>query len=163
MVSFLTTLYQLAQIVGSAAVVFSLVFVGLEIRRNTRVTRAASHHSVTASLNSLNMLWARDAEVTRIWLNGLHNRNALSPEDRWRFDSILRTYLHVCETMYVQAALRTGDGTIVTAEENGIKIIFRSEGVKLWWDENPFGFSTAFRTYIDTLVDLPLQPDRQSS
>lgn len=161
--SSLNTIYQLAQIFGSTAVVCSLVFVGLELRRNSRVTRAASHHSVTASLNSLNMLWAGEAEVKRIWLNGLGNRDALSPEDRWRFESILRTYLHVCETMYVQAALGTGDGTIVTAEENGIKSIFESKVTRRWWQENPFGFSTAFRTYFDALVYFPLQPDRQSS
>jgi hypothetical protein len=151
----LAAIYELAQIVGSMAVVTSLVFVGLELRRNTRVTRAASHHAVTASLNTLNMFWAGNAEVTRIWLAGLSGRNALTPEGRWRFDSMLRSYLHVCETMFVQAALGTGDKSIVTAEENGIEQVFASQSARDWWKDNPYGYSTAFRTYInDLIIDL---------
>ena len=148
----LSAVYEFAQIIGSTAVVTSLVFVGLELRRNTRVTRAASHHAVTASLNNLNLFWAGDTEVARIWLAGLNDRNALSPEERWRFDSILRSYLHVCETMFVQAALGTGDEGIVTAEENGIRHIFTSQSTRDWWKDNPFGFSSAFRAYIDGLM-----------
>jgi hypothetical protein len=148
----LSAIYQIAQIVGSTAVVTSLVFVGLELRRNNRVTRAASHHAVTTLLNNLNMFWAGDTEVTRIWLAGLVDRNALSLEDRWRFDSTLRSYLHVCETMFVQAALGTGDDGIVMAEENGIRQVFASQSTRDWWKDNPFGFSSAFRAYIDALA-----------
>ncbi len=148
----LIAIYELAQIIGSTAVVTSIVFVSLELRRNTRVTRAASHHAITASLNTLNMFWAGDAEVTRIWLAGLSDRNALSLEERWRFDSILRSYLHVCETMFVQAVLGAGDDGIVTAEENGIRQIFASQSACDWWKDNPFGFSSAFRDYIDGIM-----------
>jgi hypothetical protein len=151
----LAAIYELAQIIGSMAVVTSLVFVGLELRRNTRVTRAASHHAVTASLNNLNMFWAGDAEVTRIWLAGLNGRNALTPEERWRFDSMLRSYLHVCETMFVQAALGIGDESIVTAEENGIRQVFASQSARDWWRDNPYGYSMAFRTYINDLIIDP--------
>lgn len=152
----LAAIYELAQIIGSTAVVMSLVFVGLELRRNNKVTRAASHHAVTASLNDLNMFWAGNAEIAKIWLMGLGDRSALSPEERWRFDSMLRSYLHVCETMFVQATLGTGDASIVTAEENGIRQVFASQSARDWWKDNPFGFSTAFRAYIDALVILPL-------
>jgi hypothetical protein len=151
----LVAIYQLAQIIGSTAVVTSIVFVGLELRRNTKVTRAASHHAATASLNELNMFWAGNAEITKIWLMGLDSRNALSSEERWRFDSMLRSYLHVCETMFVQAVLGAGDESIVTAEENGIRRVFSSQSARDWWKENPYGFSTAFRAYIDALVILP--------
>ena len=150
--SSLETIYQLAQIVGSAAVVTSLVFVGVELRRNTKVTRAASHHAVTAALNDLNMLWASDNDVTTLWLAGRSDRNALSAAERWRFDSMLRCYMHVCETMFVQAALGTGDLSIVTAEENGIRELFDSQGVREWWTTNPFGFSVDFRAYIDRIT-----------
>ncbi len=148
----LTTIYELSQIVGSTAVVLSLVFVGVELRRSTKATRAASHHAVTASLNELNMVWAGSTEVAGLWLSGLRDRSALPPAERWRFDSMLRAYLHVCETMYVQAALGTGDGDIVTAEENGIRQVFASPGVRDWWNDNPFGFSSSFRAYVDAVT-----------
>jgi hypothetical protein len=148
----LAEISQISQTLGSAAVVASLVFVGLQIRQNTKATRAASHHGVSEALNRLNLLWARNSEVTRIWLSGLSDRSALSPEEQWRFDSTMRAYLHVCETMYTQADLGAGDFGIVTAEADGIKTVFLSNGVKEWWAHNPFGFSPKFRRYVEKLI-----------
>jgi hypothetical protein len=149
----LAEISQISQTLGSAAVVASLIFVGFQIRQNTKATRAASHHAVSEALNRINLLWARNRGMTRIWLSGMSHRGALTPEDRWRFDSTVRAYLHVCETMYMQADLGTGDLGIVAAEENGIKTVFSSEGVREWWAENPFGFSPEFRDYVGRLIE----------
>ena len=148
----LTELSQIAQAPGSVAVIASLIFVGWQTRQNTITTRAASHHAVSEALNRLNILWARDGEVTRIWLTGIRDRRALSPEDQWRFDSTIRAYLHVCETMYLQADLGAGDFGIVMAEEKGIRTVFASEGVREWWAGNPYGFSQGFRNYVESLI-----------
>ena len=148
----LAEISQISQAIGSAAVVASLIFVGLQIRQNTKATRAASHHAVSEALNRINLMWARNGEMSRIWLSGQQDRNGLTPEDRWRFDSTLRAYLHVCETMYTQADLGAGDQGIVCAEEAGIRSVFSSVAVREWWVENPFGFSTEFRKYIDRLT-----------
>jgi hypothetical protein len=150
----LADISQISQTLGSAAVVASLLFVGFQIRQNTIATRAASHHAVSEALNQINLLWARNKEVARIWLAGLSDRRALTPEERWRFDSTMRAYLHVCETMYTQADWGAGDVGIVTAEETGIKSVFASEGVKEWWAENPFGFSPEFREYVGRLIKV---------
>ncbi len=148
----LAEIADISQTLGSAAVVASLIFIGVQIRQNTKATRATSHHAISEALNRINLLWARNGEVTKLWLSGMHDRRALTPEERWRFDSTARAYLHVCETMYTQAALGAGDQGIVKAEENGIKTVFSSPGVREWWAENAFGFSTEFRKYIERLT-----------
>ena len=149
----LADISQISQTLGSTAVVASLIFVGVQIRQNTKATRAESHHAVSEALNQVNLLWARNSEATRIWLSGMSDRRALTPEDRWRFDSMLRAYLHVCETMHTQAGLGAGDSGIVVAEEDGIKSVFSSGSVREWWAENPFGFSPEFRTYVKRLTN----------
>ncbi|MGC1301863.1 MAG: hypothetical protein WA840_05775 [Caulobacteraceae bacterium] len=148
----LAEISQISQAIGSAAVVASLIFVGVQLHQNTKATRASSHHAVSEALNQVNLLWARSGDAARIWLAGTSDRCALTPEDRWRFDSMVRAYLHVCETMYMQADLGAGDAGIVIAEGNGIKSVFLSASVKEWWQENPFGFSPEFRKYVDNLT-----------
>ena len=143
---------QISQMIGSASVVASLIFVGVQIRQNTKTTQASSHHAVSEALNRINILWAQNSDVTRIWLLGIKDRGALTPEDRWRFDSTLRANLHICETMYIQAALGAGDAGILIAEENGIKSVFSSAGVREWWVENPFGFAPEFRRYVEKVT-----------
>lgn len=132
--------------------VASLIFVGIQIRRNTAATRAASHHAVSDALNQINFSFAENADVTRIFLSGLVDRQALTTEERWRFDALCRAYMHVCETMHMQAELGAGDRSIVLAEEKGIKTLFASPGMREWWEQYPYGFGPEFRSYVDTLT-----------
>jgi hypothetical protein len=148
----LEEIYYVSQIVAVVGIFASLVFVGLQIRQNTRATRAASHNSVSDSLNEINRMFAENADLTKIWLAGMADRQALTAEERWRFDSTARAYMHVCETMFIQAGLGAGDKSVMHAEEEGIKMVFASPGMREWWAENPFGFCAEFRTYIAKLA-----------
>ena len=151
----LEELYYVSQIVAVIAIFASLLFVGLQIRQNTLATRAASHNAVSNSLNEVNRMFAENADLTRIFLAGQVDRQALTPEERWRFDSSMRAYMHVCETMFVQAAIGTGDKSVMLAEEDGIKAALATPGGCEWWSENPYGFSREFRAYVAKLNQLP--------
>ena len=151
-------LSDIAQALAAIATVLGLVFVGYQIRQNTRATRAAAHHSVSDSLNELNRMFAESADLTKIWLVGMQDRKALSAEDKWRFDSVMRAYMHVCETMFVQSELGSGDDSIRLAEEEGIRTVMASPGSREWWDENPYGFCAEFRDYVDRLAPVPERP-----
>ncbi len=147
----LEDVYYIGQTIAVVALVLSLVFVGVQIRQNTNATRAASHGAVSTALNEINRMFAENADLTVIWLSGLRDRQSLSEEDRWRFDSIARAYFHVCETMFIQARLGAGDRGVLQAEESGMAAILAARGVQDWWTENPFGFCAEFRAYVDAL------------
>ena len=149
---------SIGQALAAIATVLGLVFVGYQIRQNTRATQAAAHHSVSDSLNELNRMFAESADLTKIWLVGMQDRKALSAEDKWRFDSVMRAYMHVCETMFVQSELGSGDDSIHLAEEEGIRTVMASPGSREWWDENPYGFCAEFRDYVDRLAPVPERP-----
>jgi len=148
----LEELSYLSQIIGVAAIFASLVFVGLQIRQNTLATRAASHNAVSNALNDINRMFAENADLTKVWLAGMADRQALTPEERWRFDSTMRAYMHVCETMFIQVGLGAGEKSVLRAEEEGIKVAFASPGMRDWWAENPYGFCPEFRSYVAKLV-----------
>jgi hypothetical protein len=151
----LENIYYIGQTIAVLALVLSLVFVGVQILQNTRATRAASHNAVSDSLNEVNRMFAENADLTTIWLKGLSDRQALSAEERWRFDSVLRAYMHVCETMFIQAGLGAGDKGIMLAEADGIRVVMTSPGPREWRDENPYGFCAEFRAYADSLAKSP--------
>ncbi len=148
----LESINYVGQTIAAVAVVVSLLFVGVQIRNNTSATKAASHGAVSTALNEINRMFAENADVTKIWLSGMNDRQALTQEERWRFDATARAYFHVCETMFIQARLGAGDKGVMMAEESGIKTVLASHGVKEWWAENPFGFCAEFRAHIDTLA-----------
>lgn len=145
--------YFASQIAAVLIIIVSLVFVGVQIKQNTATTRASAHHAVSDALIRINLSFAENAEITRIYLKGLENRSSLSTEDRWRFDAILRAYFHVCETMFFQANIGPVDDGIMSAEENGIRLIISSTGGAEWWQENIFGFDVPFREYVSSLIN----------
>ena len=55
----------------------------------------------------------------------------------------------------VEAELGSGDDSICLAEEEGIKTVMASPGSREWWDENPYGFCTEFRSYVAGLAPTP--------
>ena len=142
----------IGEIVGAIAVFVTLVYLALQIRQNTIQSRASSHHAISDSLNQINILFGQSTEVSALFLMGLEDRLSLTDAQRWQFDSIMRAYFHVCETMYFQADVGTGDQGIATAEEQGMIAMLGALGGREWWDQNPYGFSTEFRAYVDRLT-----------
>lgn len=71
----LEDLAYLSQIIGVIAVLASLIFVGLQIRQNTKALKATSHHAVTDSFNAINTLIISDRKVARLWRHGGDGRS----------------------------------------------------------------------------------------
>jgi hypothetical protein len=76
-----------AEIIGGAAIVISLVFVGLQINQgsnetaqNTKALETNAYQELISQISSMNMLIIQDAEFAGIFnrmLNGEHPKNAI--------------------------------------------------------------------------------------
>jgi hypothetical protein len=140
-----------AEMIGALAVILTLAYLAVQIRQNTAQGKAGSHQAISDALNQINIVFATNPEVSKIWLDGLNDRASLTDVERWQFDSIVRAYFHVCETMFYQSELGSGDKGIVLAEERGMKEVLAKSGGRESWVENPYGFSVEFRCYVDRL------------
>ena len=140
------------ELVGSAAVLVTLIYLALQIRQNTHATRAASHHAITDALNQLNLGIANNDAVAQIWLTGMSDRSSLNDLQRERYDALLRAYMHVCDTMYYQAQVGAGDHGLWEAEERYIGVILTSNGGKGWLEENYSSISPGFRAAVDNII-----------
>ena len=69
--SFQQTAY-LAQIVASIGVVVSLIFVGLQIRQNTRALERAEHNSTMGQLTVIRQAIAQNRDIAELMTAGLH-------------------------------------------------------------------------------------------
>lgn len=75
----LETIYFISQIFAALGVIASLIFVGLQVRQNTRATKASAAFEATNSLASLNeQLWANYSDERM--LEGLETFN---PAKSW--------------------------------------------------------------------------------
>ena len=147
---------SLGELVAAIATVATLIYLALQIRRNTQATRAGSFHAISDSMNHVNVSVAQNPELARIWVVGSADRGTLSEQERLQYDNVLLSYFHVFETMFFQARVGAGEGDLVLAEERSIRTVLSTPGVREWWTENPYAFGTDFRGYIDRLAASPL-------
>ena len=140
---------SLGELIAAIATIVTLAYLAIQIKRNTAATHSASFHSVSDSMNHVNMTVAQDPTLAAIWVTGLADRGALSDSERHQFDMTLLSYFHVFETIHYQARQGAGDEDLVSVEEGSIKELFRAPGVREWWAENPYAFGPVFRGYLE--------------
>jgi hypothetical protein len=148
----LEELAYISQIVGVVAVLASLIFVGLQIRQNTRALKATSHHAVTDSFNAINNLIVSDPKMARLWRLGMAGMEGFDEDERVSFSFMALAYMRIFETLYYQYSNGTLDKKLFDAELKTLKWSVTNPGFRAWWAVNPISLSAEFRAFIDGLI-----------
>ena len=146
----------IGEFLSAILVMGSLVFVGLQIRRNTTATKAASHHAVTDSFNATNLVLAREPLLADLWRRGREDRASLDESERIQFDMLQLSVFRIFETIFYQSRAGTGERRLLVAEERGLRAALTTfPGIQAWWRENPYSFDQEFRDYVDSFLPEP--------
>ena len=143
----------LSQIVAVVAVLASLVFVGYQIRQNTRALKATSHHAITDSFNAINNLIYSDPRLARLWRLGLAGADELNEDERTSVSFMMLANMRIFETLHYQYSNGTLDKKLFDAELKTLKwVVSKNPGFLAWWADNPISLSAEFRAFIDGLI-----------
>src|SRR5437870_12799859 len=93
----------ISQLVGSFAVVLSVLYLGIQVHRSTRVAKLATQDAAATALRDVTKPFMENAEVERIWRVGLEDLSALSVEDRARFFHAAYQFLIAIETTHLHS------------------------------------------------------------
>ena len=89
-----------SQMIGSIAVVVSVLYLAVQLRSSTRVARVAAMDAAAAALRDVTKPFMENAELARIWRIGLEDLKALSPDDQARFFHAAHQFLKALETIH---------------------------------------------------------------
>ena len=95
-------------LLGAVGVVASLVFVGLEVRQNTLISRGAAVQSITEQVNDWQIEMASNDDWIRIsvfLINDGGTYAELSAEDRMRYRYVVTPTIRIMENRYRQVQL----------------------------------------------------------
>ena len=81
----LTQLAQFGEFIGGVAVVVTLIYLALELRRSRSDARAASVDALVSGLNAFNADFHNNAELCDIFMRGNNNPEDLDPVERTRY------------------------------------------------------------------------------
>jgi len=112
---------DLSQIIGAVAVVASLIFVGVQLRQNTKAVRAPTSQAHAVGYQQIIAGISNSGEFASIWRRGLADFQALDDDEHWH--------------------------TI----EQQVTDLVTQPGVQAWWKLRRHWHSASFRNWIDHL------------
>jgi hypothetical protein len=118
----LTQLGDLGDFLGGIGVVVTLVYLALQIRKNTQAVHSASLDSVASSHLEFQRSMGQDPELTKLWFDGLSGEIDLSETDSQRFLFLLLSVARHWESAFTKGRV----GTLPSSAWAGRR--FRSSG-----------------------------------
>ena len=93
---------NLAQVIGAAAVVISLFYVGFQIKRNTSAVRSATAQAVHDNYADWYMNMMGDAELNRIAIKGLKDYFSLDETEKAQFIGAFMAVISFSQNAFYQ-------------------------------------------------------------
>jgi len=151
----LSELSDLAQVLGSLGVIISLIFVALELRKNTAQSRLANYGDMVDRFISVYGM-TTDLELARLVANGRKSYANLSDEEKISFGHYLENVCIALETLlqYDRSVVhRIGESSSLFNKHLRYHLGF--PGSREWFDafEQERGFPAPFMKAIHAALD----------
>src|SRR5205809_3682066 len=144
----------LAQIVGSVGLIFSLVFVGLQIKHNTAALQRNEHNSTMAQWTVIRQAIATNRDVAELMTAGLRGERALDAADQLRLEHMLNENLWA--SFHIWDRTQRGvfpKGTFELTTGPHLSSLLRTVRGEAWWRHAKHaGFIPAFVADVDALL-----------
>lgn len=140
-----------AQLVSSAAVVASLWYLAVQVHRSTRIAKLAAQDAATTALRDVTRPFAENAEVGRIWRDGLEDLHSLGAEDRARFYHVAFQFLKAMETIHHHYINGLMDPPVWRGWCNLYRHYLASPGLDHYWKLRHDLFSERFQEFVSEL------------
>ena len=142
---------NIGEILGAAGVIASLIFVGWQIKTNTRTTRLRMHEQVTQTYMSFLGSVIADPEAFAAGLKSTESDfvDLSDGQKMFFFGTTLGFFKHF-ELMFVQHAQGVMDAETWDAWSEHIRMYYHQPGAKSWWELRKVTFVPAFRAYLES-------------
>jgi hypothetical protein len=140
-----------SQFVSSIAVVLSVLYLGIQVHRSTRVAKVAAQDAAASAVRDVTNTFMENAEMSRIWGAGLEDLNKLSAEDQARFFHATHQFLKALETIHFHYLNGLMDEQLWRGWQELLRHYIAAPGIARYWDIRSQLFSARFREFISHL------------
>jgi len=138
------------EVVGAAAVVVSLIYVGFQIRQNTSSAQAATFQSYVENAMGWMASVYEDAELCDLWRRGNEDLDSLNANDKDRYSFLQLAFFRMFENVYLQVQ----KGFVKHEQWEGLResylMLIDAPGLQQWWRDNARRYSNSFREFVDS-------------
>jgi hypothetical protein len=152
-----------AATVSALAVALSVVYLALQIRRNTRATHSQTYYLATTALAEAAALIGTSPKITRIYRIGLGHPEELTEDEFMQFALLGISQFRRYENLFFQYRAGLVDDDFWSGHRENILWFFHRPGMQAWWKDKRLAFSKSFREFVETSrpTDLESPGDRR--
>ena len=139
-----------AEIVGAIAVVISLVYLALQIRAQTNLSRLAAQHEVSKGIREASLLFATE-DISDLFVSGNKDFDSMPESERIRLIVAITNLFRVWEEAFSEAR----DGHLEAANWEALsgdysQLMSTSMFCRIW-DMRKQNYHPEFQVYVDNL------------
>jgi hypothetical protein len=126
----------LAQMIASAGVVLSLVFVGFQIKQSTAALQRNEHNSTMSQWTVIRMAIVQNREVSELMAGGLYGAAELDGADQLRLDYLLNEFAWA--SFHIWDRTKRGvfpPGTFEFSCGSLLGDLLRTPRGRIWWQK----------------------------
>ena len=143
---------RLTEIIGTVAVVLSLVYVGLQVRQNTRAIQTATAQGVNEQHAATIRLIIESPEFADLLVRAERAPASMSAADSLRYDGYLNQRINVYETVYTSWVAGTMEDGMAAGWLAGLPGWLCLAGSLEHWRSNAGNYHPAFQVAMDSVI-----------
>jgi hypothetical protein len=159
----------ISEFVAAVGVIASLIYVGMQIRQNTRSMRAATYDSLVRSNGDWLAPIIQDGELAASFEMAVASWAKVEEAQRPRVMYLLTQLFRHWENAFFQQEQGTLAPSLWLTWQRIILSYFHQPGIQEWWQLRRTAYSTEFREFLETSsppssgLRTTLQLDKQQS
>ena len=139
-----------ADVIGGAAVIVSLIYVGIQIRRNAKSSQSQANQSAHESLASVSLEVSKNPEFSNFVRRGMIAFDELSEDEQFQFVLFMTSTFRRYENIFYQYKRGFLEEGLWGGYEQSILLMHYSSGGQAFWNLRRLHFSELFRSYLDS-------------
>jgi hypothetical protein len=149
----LANLANIGEFIGGIAIIVSLIYVGLQIRQNTKTIRGSTLQQNTDFWGDLFLRLAQ-TELANVYSTGMQGHADISPITFAQFNCLARSMFLGFENQYFQYR----NGILDPESYLGYERIIAAQtltyrGFRIYWEQNRSYYSPSFVSHIDAIIE----------
>jgi hypothetical protein len=141
---------SIGEFLGSIAVLVSLVYLAIQVKRNTETARTSTYQSIVSEFSSLNHAMAGTPDLSILFVNAMENFATLRIEEKARMSQIFFVLFHNFENMFYQHYKGFLDDEVWIGWKRLMLTYHARPGFQTWWSVRSDTFSPLFVEFLRT-------------
>ncbi len=146
----LNELGNIGEFVSSIGVIVSLIYLALQIRKNTDTERVSTYQSVVSDFGSLNRTMSSNPELSSLYVKAMEDFGGLRSDEKARVSQLFFASFHYFENMFYQNQKGYLEDDVWRGWKRLMLTYHERPGFQIWWSVRRDVYSEAFCNFLET-------------